>query len=72
MLVLLRYYELLHSTYIVTVCNIELVGLFLLCPNGVAQGTSHPPQDQKTWVHIPTGYRNVFMEIIAMLLCICT
>jgi hypothetical protein len=34
----------------------------------VAQWTSNPPQEQKTWVRIPPGYK-VFRELIAMLLC---
>jgi hypothetical protein len=40
-----------------------------ISPGGVAQVTSHPPQEQKTQVRIPPGYKG-FRENIAMLLCI--
>jgi hypothetical protein len=43
---------------------------FLLCTirQEVAQVTSHPPQEQKTRVRIPPGYK-ILKEIIAMLMC---
>jgi hypothetical protein len=43
----------------------------LVLPFGVAQQTSHPPQEQKTRVQIPQGYK-VFRKNIAMLLWIMT
>jgi hypothetical protein len=40
----------------------------LTCPGGVAQSTSHSPQEQKSRVRIPQGYK-VFKEFKAMLSC---
>jgi hypothetical protein len=36
---------------------------------GVAQRPSHPPQEQKTRVRIPPGYKVFWEKNIAMLLC---
>jgi hypothetical protein len=40
-----------------------------ISPGGMARWTSHPPQEQKTRVRIPPGYR-VFRENKAMLFCL--
>jgi hypothetical protein len=40
----------------------------LCSPGGVAQWTSHLPQQQKTWVRIKTGYKGKFWGNQAILL----
>jgi hypothetical protein len=42
---------------------------YKMCPGGVAQWTSHPPQRQQSEVRVPPGYE-VFRKNQAMLLCV--